>query len=261
MFETLQYAVIDQIAIITFDRPEAMNSFNKIMAHELKELTEQIKGDDSVRAVVLNGTGKLFMAGGDLRFFYDSLDMMPKGVLNLVRLLNASVLNLMTMPKPVIASVHGSVAGAGISLMMACDLVMAEEHTKFTLAYSGIGVSPDGGATYNLPRLVGAKKAMEWLLLSDVFDAKTAAAHGLINWVMPADKMQDEAMRIAKRLAMGPTQVFSRIKKLVRETWNTSLDAQLEEEGFAFEACTTTSDFRAGVTGFLHKKVPEFTGE
>lgn len=261
MFETLEYSLTDQLATITFNRPDAMNAFNKTMAHELKALTEQVKADESIRAVVLKGAGKLFMAGGDIRFFYETLDVMPKGVLGLVRLLNASVLNLMTMPKPVLASVHGSVAGAGVSIMMGADIIIAEENTQFTLAYSGIGVSPDGGATYNLPRLVGCKKAMEWLLLSDIFDAKTAALHGLINFVAPKDQLPLETARLANRLATGPTQTFSHIKRLVRETWHTPLEEQLEQEGFAFEASTATADFREGVTQFLQKKKPVFTGE
>jgi len=259
--ETLQFSVKDQIATLTFNRPEAMNSFNQAMAHELKNITQQIKQDNNIRAVILNGAGKLFMAGGDLKFFYDSLDTMPKGVLDLVRALNTSILNLTTMPKPVIASVHGSVAGAGMSLMMACDLVMVANDTKFTLAYSGIGVSPDGGATYHLPRLVGRKKAMEWLLLSNVFDAQTALHYGLINWVVPAEKLTEETEKLAKKLAHGPTKTYAHIKRLINSTSDMNLETQLEEEGFAFEFCTTTEDFKSGVTGFLQKKIPEFVGK
>src|ERR1700733_12055067 len=121
---------------------------------------------------------------------------MPAEVMDIIRTLNISITNLMQMSKPVLASVHGSVAGVGISLMSACDLVIAAENTKFTMAYSGLGISPDVGASWTLPRLVGTKKAMEWILLPDIFDAHTAEKHGLINWVVPPEKLAEETQRI-----------------------------------------------------------------
>lgn len=258
--ETLQFTVAESIATISFNRPAAMNSFNKKMADELQVLTDQVRVDRNIRAVVLNGAGKLFMAGGDLNFFNENLDNMPSCVMDIVRALNASIINLMQMPKPVVASVHGSVAGVGISLMSACDLIIAADNTKFTMAYSGIGISPDGGASYNLPRLVGTKKAMEWILLSDLFDAQIAQAHGLINFVVPAEKLAEETQRLLNRLANGPTQSYAHGKRLVNETWHNSLESQLEREGRAFEACSITSDFKAGVSGFVQKRKPEFVG-
>ena len=146
--------------------------------------------------------------------------------------------------------------------MMACDLVIAAEKTKFTMAYSGLGISPDGGASFNLPHTVGPKKAMEWLLLPDVFDAETAKTYGLINWVVSSEKLAEETERLVNRLAKGPTQSYAHTKKrLVNESWSTTLEAQLEREGRAFEACTTTADFKSGVTGFLQKSKCEFIGE
>jgi len=260
MPETLFFEIKDQIATIAFNRPEMMNCFDSQMADELEDLTEQVARDGNIRAVILTGRGPLFMAGGDIRFFYESLDVMPSGVMKIVRRLNASIINLMQMPKPVLASVHGSVAGVGMSFMMACDLVIAAEHTKFTMAYSGIGISPDGGASFNLPRLVGPKKAMEWLLLPDVFDTATAMKEGLVNWVVSADKLAHETLRIAKRLAAGPTCSYAHTKRLVNQTWQNTLETQLEKEGRAFETCSATEDFKKGVKGFLKKNQPEFVG-
>ncbi|MHB1948004.1 MAG: enoyl-CoA hydratase/isomerase family protein [Gammaproteobacteria bacterium] len=261
MLDTLLFSKTDDIATITFNRPKAMNCFNRAMADELEVITEKVRADTSIRAVVLNGAGGLFMAGGDIHFFHDKIGEMPADVMKIVRTLNASILNLTQMPKPVLASVHGSVAGVGVSLMMACDLVIAAEETKFTLAYSGIGITPDGGASFNLPRLVGPKKALEWIFLSDVFDAKTALLHGLINWVVPAEKLIEETQRLIMRLAKGPTQSYARAKQLVNETWKYGLETQLEQEGRAFEACSVTADFKAGVSGFLEKRRPEFVGK
>lgn len=260
MPETLLFSTADNIARITFNRPTAMNSFNNKMADELEVLTEQVSADNSIRAVLLNGTGELFMPGGDIRFFYNQLETMPAGVMKLIRTLNASIFNLMKMSKPVLASVHGSVAGVGMSFMMACDLVIAAENTKFTMAYTGIGISPDGGASFNLPRLVGPKKAMEWLLLSDVFDAKTAEKNGLINWLVAPDQLVEETEKLLKRLAKGPTTSYAQVKRLVNETWSCSLESQMEREGRAFETCSTTADFKAGIKGFLEKKKGEFVG-
>lgn len=261
MFETILYSVTDHLATIAFNRPESMNAFDNKMADELVLITDEIRANPSIRAVLLCGTGHLFMAGGDLKFFHDRLDTMPAGVMKIVRALNASILNLMQMPKPVLASVHGSVAGVGMSFLLASDLVIAANTTKFTMAYSGIGISPDGGASFHLPRLVGVKKAMEWLLLSEVFDAEEAKQCGLINWTVPDESLKEETQRILNRLANGPTQSYSQIKKLVNETWQTDLTAQLEKEGRAFEACSVTTDFKSGVTSFLQKKKPAFMGK
>lgn len=261
MPETLLFSVKDHIATITFNRPTVMNSFNKTMADELEELTEHVRHNDTIRAVQLNGAGQLFMAGGDIHFFYERLETMPDGVMKIVRTLNASIINLMRMPKPVLSSIHGSVAGVGMSLMMACDLVIAAENTKFTMAYSGIGITPDGGASFNLPRLVGPKKTMEWILLSDMFDAQTALTHGLINWIVPPEKLAEETQRLLQRLSNGPTLSYARAKKLVNASWQNSLETQLEKEGYAFEKCSATMDFKNGVTGFLKKNKPEFNGK
>ena len=259
--KTLLYTVADNIATISFNRPEVMNAFNNEMADELLELTEKVRADDSIRAVLLNGAGDLFMAGGDIQFFHKRLAVMPEGVMQIVRALNASIMNFMQMPKPVLASVHGSVAGVGVSLMAACDLVIAAENTKFTMAYSGLGISPDGGASWNLPRLVGTKKAMEWILLPDIFTAPTAEKHGLINWLVPAENLASETQKILKKLVNGPTYSYAQAKRLVNDSWQHDLGTQLELEGRAFAACSVTTDFKAGVTGFLNKARPVFTGK
>ncbi len=261
MYQTLMFSIEQHIATITFNRPEAMNTFNQQMAEELEAVTEQVRHDASVRAVLVNGAGPLFMAGGDISFFAANLQSMPRGVMKIMHALNAAIIHLMEMPKPVLASVHGSVAGVGMSIMMACDLIIAAESTKFTMAYSGIGITPDGGATYQLPRLVGTKKAMEWLLLSEVFTAETAHAFGLVNWVVAKESLAQETARLLQRLANGPTRALADAKRLVNQSWQQSLETQLAHEATAFAACTTTTDFRAGVSAFLGKKAVAFQGE
>jgi 2-(1,2-epoxy-1,2-dihydrophenyl)acetyl-CoA isomerase len=249
------------IATITFNRPQAMNSFNREMAEALEQITEQIRADNAIRAVLLKGAGNLFMAGGDIHSFHERLATMTTDVMTDIRLLNAAILNLVQMSKPVLASVHGSVAGVGMSFMMAADLVIAADNTKFTMAYGGIGLSSDGGSSYFLPRLVGTKKAMELIMLPDIFDSKTAQEYGLVNWIAPAENLTAETERVLQRLAKGPTHAYAQAKHLIQKSWNNSLETQLDAEGRAFASCCATEDFKIGVTAFLNKKKPEFTGK
>lgn len=261
MSKTVQLTVENSIATITINRPDAMNSFNREMGEDLERVTEQVRNDNDIRAVLLKGAGNLFMAGGDIRYFYERLETMAADIMTDIRLLSASILNLVQMPKPVLASVHGSVAGVGMSFMMAADLVIAADNTKFTMAYGGIGLSPDGGASYLLPRLVGTKKAMELIMLSEIFDAKTAQDYGLINWMAPAENLTTETERLIKRLANGPTHALAQSKQLIHQAWDNSLQTQLDAEGRAFASCCTTQDFKNGITAFLNKKKPEFSGK
>lgn len=261
MLQTLLFEVTDNIATLTFNRPDAMNALNQQMADELALVTEQILLDDGIRAVLIKGNGDLFMAGGDIRFFYEALDKMPANVLPIVRQVNASILNLAQLPKPVLACVHGSAAGIGMSFMLAADMVIAANNTKFTTAYTKIGLTPDGGLSYTLPKIVGAKKAMELFLLSELFDAKTAYELGLVNWLVEPANLACEAERIIKKLAVGPTKSYATIKQLVGHALEGSLVQQLEAEAKAFVASTATVDFKQGVTAFVTKAKPEFKGE
>lgn len=261
MYETLQYTTTESIARLAFSRPQHMNTFNDVMARELVDVTEKIKSDSTIRAVLLHGSGHLFMAGGDISFFFNQQDHMPGCVMDIVKQLKTSIMNLMYMPKPVLASVHGSVAGVGMSLMMACDMVLAAEDTKFNLAYSGIGLSPDGGASYHLPRIVGVKKAMELLMFSEVFDAHKALFLGLINWVTPQSSLELETEKVLRRLSQGPTQSYAHIKKLIHQSWETPLETHLLNEGESFANCTSTQDFKTGIQAFLKKQKPEFIGK
>jgi 2-(1,2-epoxy-1,2-dihydrophenyl)acetyl-CoA isomerase len=259
--ETLNLTQEDGVATLAFNRADAMNTYNLKMAEELTSTFKQLADDPSVKAIILRGAGKLFMAGGDIRFFYDNLKTMPAGVLDVVRQINGVVRMMHEMNKPIIAAVHGAVAGAGISLMLGCDLIFAAQNTTFTLAYTNIGTSPDGGATYALPRLVGHKRALEILMLAERFSAEDAERWGLINWVTPNDTLFIDAQMLAERLSKGPTQVYARLKQLLQQSWASSIEAQLENEAQMFAASTVTQDFKEGVTAFIEKRPPKFTGE
>lgn len=261
MNDSVLYSVAEGVATITLNRPQVLNAIDAQMIVALRAACESAEHDTAARAVVLRGAGPAFLAGGDVAFFRANLARMPALVREGGAELSDAILALRRAPKPVLASVHGAVAGAGVSLMAAADLAIAAEGTRFTIAYSRIGTSPDGGATHFLPRLIGTRRALELMLLSDAFDAQTALRLGLVNWVIGAEQLGAETESIARRLALGPTLAFSEIKRLINESPEQTLAAQLESEIEAFARCAGTSDFAEGVTAFVEKRKPTFKGE
>ena len=261
MSDAVLYTVADGVATITLNRPSVMNALDAAMIVQLRVACERAEQDATARAVVLRGAGPAFLAGGDVSFFHANLARMPELVRQGGAELHHAILALRRAPKPVLASVHGTVAGAGVSLMAAADLALAAEGTKFMLAYSRIGTSPDGGATYFLPRLVGSRKALELMLLSDAVDARDALRVGLVNWVVGAERLAAETDTIARRLAQSATLAFAETKRLVNQTHDQTLPAQLNAEVEAFARCAATRDFAEGVTAFVEKRKPLFKGE
>ena len=261
MSDTVLYSIANGVATITLNRPQVLNALDARMIVELRAACERAEHDATACAVVLRGAGPAFLAGGDVAFFHANLARMPALVREGGVELNHAILALRRAPKPVLASVHGAVAGAGVSLAAAADLAIAAEGTKFTVAYSKLGTSPDGGATHFLPRLLGVRRALEFMLLSDAFDAQTALRLGLVNWVTSAEQLGTETEAIARRLALGATLAFGEIKRLVNESPDQTLAAQLELEIDAFARCAGTRDFAEGVTAFVEKRKPFFKGE
>ena len=252
------------VATLTLNRPKALNALDRDLTLGLRDAVFAAEHDASVRAVVIRG-GEHFMAGGDLKWFKSLIDersptdnrVLFEGFIHEV---HGVILSLRRMPKPVIASVRGAAAGFGLSLMMACDLALAADNAYFTLAYTLIGASPDGGSTFSLPRLVGQKKAMEIALLGDRFDAATAERLGLVNRVVPAAALDEETAKLAMRLASGPTAVYARTKALLQGSINASLPAQLQAEAEAFADSASEPDFREGLAAFIEKRKPRFSG-
>ncbi len=252
------------ICTLTLNRPKALNALDATMLDHLSQRLEELERDEALRAVVLRGAGEHFMAGGDVKMFYQSLEhdrtsreSSYDGFLNRVH----EILNrLHGLPRPVIASVRGAVAGVGVSLLGLADLAIASEDSYFTLAYCNIGLSPDGGSTYMLPRLTGLKKAKEIAFLGGRFDAATARDIGLVNWVVPAAALEEETQKIATRLASGPTYALARTKALLNASSEADFDEQLDAERASFAACTTTGDFEEGVRAFVEKRKPNFRG-
>jgi 2-(1,2-epoxy-1,2-dihydrophenyl)acetyl-CoA isomerase len=260
MSRSILLDVQDGVATLSFNRPQVLNAMDADMMIEFRAAAELVERDDSVRAVVLRGEGPGFIAGGDVSLFHQRLAELPELIVRWGREMHFAVQALRRMAKPVLASVHGACAGAVFSILCAADLAIAAEDARFSMAYTRIGASPDGGSSFFLPRLVGYKTAMELTLLSDLFDAATARQFGLVNWVVPAADLAAETARIAKRLASGPTRAYGEAKRLMNASIERAMETQMEEELFAFSRCVRTQDFAAGVTAFVEKRKPSFEG-
>ncbi|QRG04743.1 enoyl-CoA hydratase/isomerase family protein [Xanthobacter dioxanivorans] len=252
--------IADGIARIRFNRPQVLNAIHEGAVVALKAAVDKVAKDESVRVVVLSGEGRAFLAGGDVARFHEAGRDAPKVVNAIIDPFHHAILSLSAMSAPVIASLHGAVAGAGVSVALAADLAIAADDMKMTLAYTRIGTSPDGSSTFSLPRVVGLRKAMEIALLSDTIDAPEALRLGLVNKVVPAADLAAETDALARRLAAGPTLAYGRIKHLLRSSFSHSLSDQLHAERDAFVASAGTRDFHEGAAAFVEKRAPRFEG-
>ena len=254
----------NHIATLTFDRPKARNALSNDMRNNLRDTLAEIEHDDDIRCVVMKGAGEHFMAGGDVKRMQDYADQTPEKIridmTQRIHDLHPIMFSMRRMAKPIIASVEGAAAGAGVSFALACDLVIAADSAFITLAYVHIGTSPDGSASFNLPRSVGIKKAMEIALLGERFDAQTAKDIGMINFVVPKTELAAETDKLATRLANGPTRVYGNTKKLLYRSLENSWESQLQLEGETFADCAARNDFREGVAAFGEKRKPNFKG-
>ncbi len=259
-YTTLLFEVRDHVATITINRPEAANSINAEAAHDFMHAILRCDDDPDIRAVVITGAGRMFCAGGDLKSFAAQGERLPYHLKEITTYFHAAIARMARMDAPVIAAVNGAAAGAGMSLAMACDLVLAAESARFTMAYTRAGLTPDGSGTYFLPRLVGLKRALELCLTNRTLTAHEALAWGIVTRVVPDADLLAEAQALAAQLAAGPTRAFGATKRLLQDSWNTPLETQLEHETQTIAAMARTADGREGVDAFLTKRVPTFTG-
>ncbi|HET7032951.1 MAG TPA: enoyl-CoA hydratase-related protein, partial [Casimicrobiaceae bacterium] len=253
------------VATLTLNRPDALNALDLAMVDALVAGTAEVAADEALRVVVVQGAGKHFMAGGEIRTFATHLDEPPAarrdGFRRMVERLHAAIECLHRMPHPVIGRVHGAVAGFGLSLMNACDIVVASDDAYFASAYKQIALTPDGGGSWSLPRLVGMRKAMEIFLLGERFGAADALALGLVNKVVPRTELDTATAAIARAIASGPVMATRRTKRLVRESLARTLSEQLQSEALSFSECSAHADFVEGITAFLAKRAPRFGPE
>lgn len=250
------------IATLSLNRPQSLNALDFGMMDALVAHSRTIAADASIGCVILRGEGPHFMAGGDIKVFDAELvhpgPERERRFQQMIDRLHASIENFAGMSAPIVGSVHGAVAGFGLSLASACDLLIAADDAFFTTAYRHIGLTPDGGGTWFLPRAVGLKKAMELVLLGDRFDARTAMEIGLVNRVVPAADLAAETAKVAAALASGPRQAIANAKRLLNGSFSHSLARQLHAEAESFGACAATDDFAEGIRAFVEKRKPVF---
>jgi 2-(1,2-epoxy-1,2-dihydrophenyl)acetyl-CoA isomerase len=263
-YEALQVETADRVCTITLNRPESLNSINDAMTGELTKVLRSLQRDDAVRAVILTGAGRAFCSGqdlGDLKKKYADPNHTPKLDEDLRKRYNPVILGLRDLEKPVIAAVNGVAAGAGCSLALACDLRVASDKASFVEVFVNVGLVPDSGSTFFLPRLVGLCKAMELCFTGDKVPAAEALNLGLVNKVVPAEELMPAAREMAQRLAKMPTRAIGLTKRLLLRSFAADLDAALEAEAFAQQTAALTADHREGVQAFFDKRPPQFQGK
>ncbi len=258
--ETLRFEVDGGVARVTLRRPEAANAMNLAMTRELLEVALRCDGDPAIRAVLLDAEGKLFCAGGDLEAFAEAAEGAPALLKEMTAHLHAAIARFARMDPPLVIAVQGTAAGAGASLLCTGDLVLAARSARITLAYTRAGLAPDGSSTFYLARLVGLRRAQELLFTNRVLSAEEALRLGLVTRVVDDEALAEEAMRLARELAAGPTRTFGAVKRLLLEGASAPLEEQLERESRAIADASRTEDGREGVRAFLEKRAPRFRG-
>jgi 2-(1,2-epoxy-1,2-dihydrophenyl)acetyl-CoA isomerase len=257
-FETIVYDVSDGVLTVTLNRPDVLNAFNDQMSYEMQDALRQAERDESVRCIVITGAGKGFCSGQDLRDRTETEQF--SFVWSLRRRYNPIISRLRTIEKPVIAAVNGVAAGAGCSLALACDLRIASETASFIEVFARVGLVPDSGSTYFLPRLVGLGKAFEMCYLTDPVSAAEAARIGLVNWAVPPDELASRTREVAGRLSRGPTRAYALIKRALNRNLFASLESALDYEAMVQEIAGRTDDHGEGVAAFLEKRSPSYRG-
>jgi 2-(1,2-epoxy-1,2-dihydrophenyl)acetyl-CoA isomerase len=261
-FETILFDKTDGVATITLNRPDKLNTFTTEMHGELKTALDDVKQDGSIRVLVLTGAGRAFCAGQDLsdRAVAPGGEAPDLGA-SLDTLYNPLVRTLRTLEMPVISAVNGAAAGAGANVALAADIVLAARSASFIQAFCKLGLVPDSGGTYTLPRLVGRARAMGLALLGDKLPADRAEEIGLIWKVVDDDDLMTEAMALAKHLATQPTKGLAMIKQAINASLGNDLDTQLDLERDLQRVAGRTADYQEGVNAFLEKRPPKFQGK
>jgi 2-(1,2-epoxy-1,2-dihydrophenyl)acetyl-CoA isomerase len=262
LYETVLYEKVGGVATIALNRPEKLNAFDGRMHEELHAALDNAAADEEVRCVVLRGEGRGFSAGADLK----SKDLsredgeVPDLGEYLRRTYSETIGKISAMEKPVVASLHGPVYGAGVGLALACDLRIAAESARFSVAFIKIGLMPDAGVTFFLPRVVGLGRAMEMSMFGDAVDAKEAYRIGLVGRVVPDAKLEEETAALASRLAVMPTPALGSTKQALYASFESDLDIALEGEAVGQALCGRTADHEEGVAAFFERREPNFTG-
>ena len=252
---------VGSIAIITMNRPKSLNALDFAMAKAFDLAVTQVAAQADVRVLIINGAGRAFMGGGDLNVFHHDLQAAAKTADALIKVFHDIVLGLRSLPIPVVASTQGAVAGGGLGLAMAADLVVAADDSKFVMGYGAIGTSPDGGTSWSLTQLLGIRRAMDILMLGDPVDALSALGLGMVNKVVARADLEAETLKYAQRLAKGAPGAIAKAKSLVYAAATSPMGPHLKREHAGFVASAGTADFREGIEAFFERRPALFQGE
>lgn len=258
--DPLHFELDGAVARLTLSRPDAANAIDLPLARALHAAALRCDEERAVRAVLLTGAGRAFCAGGDLASFERAGAGRPALIKEITTYLHAAVATFARMRAPVVAAVNGAAAGAGLALVAAADLALASEDAKLTLAYTRVGLTPDGSSTWFLPRLLGPRRALELMLTNRVLTAREALELGLVTRVVPAAALAGEADALARELAAGPTEAFGATKRLLILSATQGLESQMELEARAIADASRSADGAEGIAAFLARRAPAFEG-
>ena len=260
MYETILFEKTDGVASVALNRPKKLNAFDGTMHEELYAALDAAAADDEVRCVVLRGEGRGFSAGADLAGIIEGSDGDPDLGEYLRNTYSRLVKRMVSMEKPIVASLHGPVYGAGVGISLACDLRIAARSAKFSVAFIKIGLMPDAGVSFFLPRAIGLGRALEMSMLGDAVEAEEALRIGLVNRVVPDEGLAGETASLASRLAAMPTAALGQTKQALYASFERDLDTVLEREAEGQTFCGYTADHGEGVKAFFEKREARFTG-
>ena len=246
------------IATLTLNRPQQLNAITRQMVLTLQKILADVEKDDSIKVLIITGAGKGFAAGLDASALAETADLTSEELMEEMRIFTFS---LFDFSKPSIAAINGVAAGAGLALTLLCDIRIASEEAKFFSGYNRMGLTPDIGMSYFLPRLVGMTVANELLLTGEPFDAAGALRMGMLNKVVPANEVMNEARKMAAKIAAGPSVAVNLTKQALHKSLTNNLEQQVAVEFSTFSACLKTEDHKEGLAAFQEKRTPEFKGK
>jgi 2-(1,2-epoxy-1,2-dihydrophenyl)acetyl-CoA isomerase len=247
------------VAKLTLNRPSAANTIDLALAKQLMMAAIACDEDESIRCVLLTGTGRFFCSGGDVRSFVAAGASIASLLKEMTAYFHMALARFARMNKPMVTAINGIAAGAGFSLALLGDLVLGARAAQFTAAYTALGVSPDGGLSWLLPRLVGLRSAQELIITNKTLSAEEAKALGLITRVVDTESIGEEGMRLAQELASGPTAAYGRVRQLLLRSSESSLESHLEEESRALAETARSAHGREGIAAFVAKRKPDFS--
>ena len=260
-FETINFEIIENIAIIRLNRPNSYNSLNAKMAKELLEISYECDTNKKIRAIILTGEGdKAFCAGGDLKSFHETGNV-AKHLKMVTHDLHGAITKFSRMNSPLIVAVNGVAAGAGLSFVGFADLAIATSSATFVSAYTKAGLTPDGSSSYYLPRIIGIRKYIELVMTNKVLSSEDALSWGLLNYIYDDKNFWGEALKLADKLSKGPTLAYGKTKRLIHNSLNYTLETQMELETKMIAESAETNDGQVGIKAFLSKEKPKFEGK